>query len=97
MTLMVGALEKKGVLQLMDHLELIIIIKISVICTRRIFKCDLIELICNHIKPFPTNLMAIPVRNQEKALTLHMLKKVILYFKLFSLFVSICNKAEVNP
>lgn len=37
MTLMVGALEKKGVLQLIDHLELIIIIKISVICTRRIF------------------------------------------------------------
>lgn len=35
MTLM-GALEQKGVLQLIDHLE-IININISVICTRRIF------------------------------------------------------------
>lgn len=41
-----GGLEKKGVLQSIDHLELlIIIIKIRVICTRMVFfLSDLIEL-----------------------------------------------------
>lgn len=36
MTLM-GVLELKGLLQLIDHLEIIFIIKISVICTQRGF------------------------------------------------------------
>lgn len=96
MTLM-GRLAKKGVLQLIDHLELIIIIQIRVICTRRgfFFLSDLIELKSH--KTFSTNLTAIPVRNQEKDLTLHMLEKAILHFNLFSLFATMCNKAEANP